>query len=77
MEQAIAAEARTQLRALLDALTPTQRRIVELRLGGLTGQEIADRLGLTLAATKSAQYRAFSRLRDLMQDGQPSRGTKR
>lgn len=78
VEQAIAAEARAQLRTLLDALTPTQRRIVELRLSGLTGQEIADRLGISLAATKSAQYRAFARLRDLMQDHQrPSRGPKR
>jgi RNA polymerase sigma-70 factor (ECF subfamily) len=71
MELAIATEARAQLRHLLDALTPTQRRIVELRLGGLTGQEIADRLGMSLAATKSAQYRAFARLRDAMQRAEP------
>jgi len=78
MEQAIAAEARAQLRTLLAALTPTQHRIVELRLSGLTGQEIADRLGMSLAATKSAQYRAFTRLRDLMQDHhRPSRGPQR
>ncbi len=72
MEQAIAAEARAQLRSLLDGLTPTQRRIVELRLSGLTGQEIADRIGMTLAATKSAQYRAFARLRDAMQRAEPN-----
>ena len=77
MEQAIAAEARAQLRTLLAALTPTQRRIVEVRLGGLAGQEIADRLGMSLAATKSAQYRAFARLRDLMHDQRPSRGPVR
>ncbi len=72
MEQAIAAEARAQLRSLLDGLTPTQRRIVELRLGGLTGQEIADRIGMSLAATKSAQYRDFARLRDAMQRAEPN-----
>lgn len=65
-ERALATEAREELRHLLDALSGQQRRIVELRLAGLSGQEIADELGMSLAAMKSAQYRAFAKIRDLM-----------
>lgn len=62
---------RDQRRALLDAigrLTAEQREVVELRLAGLTGQEIADVLGLSLSAVKSSQFRAFTRLRALLAD---------
>ncbi len=63
---AIAREAHATLMAALDRLTATQRGIVLLRLQGLTGQEIADDLGMTYAAVKSAQYRAFDRLRETL-----------
>lgn len=62
---------RDQLRALLTAmgrLTPEQREVVDLRLAGLTGQEIADVLGLSLPAVKSSQFRAYARLRTLLAD---------
>lgn len=62
-DAAIASEAHATLMAALDTLTTTQRRIVLLRLQGLTGQEIADELRMGYAAMKSAQYRAFGRLR--------------
>jgi len=62
-DEAIASEAQTTLMAALDRLTTTQRKIVLLRLQGLTGQEIADELEMGYAAMKSAQYRAFGRLR--------------
>jgi len=62
-DQAIACEAHETLIAALDTLTTTQRKIVLLRLQGLTGQEIADELEMGYAAMKSAQYRAFRRLR--------------
>lgn len=63
-EQAVANESRATLMAALDTLTGTQRRIVMLRLNGLTGREVADELGMSYAAMKSAQYRAFTRLRE-------------
>jgi RNA polymerase sigma-70 factor (ECF subfamily) len=65
-EQAIVDEDRRRLWELLDLLTPEQRDVLELRLAGLTGQEIADQLGRSLAATKSLQWRAFIRLKHLL-----------
>jgi RNA polymerase sigma-70 factor, ECF subfamily len=48
---------------LLAQLPPEQRQILELRLAGLTGPEIAAALGRSLGAIKIAQVRAFARLR--------------
>ena len=47
------------MRALLAALPPQQARIVELRLAGLTGPEIANVLGCSLAAVKIGQVRGY------------------
>lgn len=66
-EQAIASEQRRVLVAAiatLTELTDGQRRVVELRLAGLIGPEIADTLDLHLSAVKSAQFRAYARLRE-------------
>jgi RNA polymerase sigma-70 factor (ECF subfamily) len=49
--------------ALLGSLPADQRQILELRLVGLTGPEIAAVLGRSLGAVKIAQVRAFARLR--------------
>lgn len=65
-EQAIAADERRQLHALLAHLTGRQRQVTELRLAGLTGAEIGAVLGLTTGAVKAVQFRAYSRLRDLI-----------
>jgi RNA polymerase sigma-70 factor (ECF subfamily) len=77
--QAILNEDRRQLWELLDQLTDEQRAVVELRLAGLTGQEIADQIGRGLAATKSLQWRAFCRLKHLLtlehSNGRQSTGT--
>lgn len=51
---------------MLGQLPETQRAIVELRLAGLRGDEIASALDTTLSAVKSAQYRAYQRLRELL-----------
>ena len=59
---------RRALLAAIARLTPEQREVVELRLAGLTGQEIADVLGLSLSAVKSSQFRAYTRLRALLAD---------
>jgi RNA polymerase sigma-70 factor (ECF subfamily) len=65
---AIAAESARRLRTMLTALPERQRRIVELRLAGLTGIEIASAMGMTHGAVKSAQARAYSTLRGLLRD---------
>lgn len=59
-------EIREERAALLDAiaeLTAEQRQVVELRLAGLTGPEIAEATGRSHAAVKMLQYRAISHLR--------------
>ena len=53
--------------AALDLIPETHRTIVELRLAGLTSAEIAETLGMSRAAVKSAQTRAYARLRDLLE----------
>jgi RNA polymerase sigma-70 factor (ECF subfamily) len=65
-EQVIASDARAQLHGALGQLVPQQREIVLLRLRGHTGKEIADALGMSHEAVKSAQYRAFAKLRELL-----------
>ena len=70
--QAIRAEASARLHAALRDLSADQQRIVRLRLQGLTGPEIADRLGMHPDAVKSAQYRAFGRLRTILHDLGPN-----
>lgn len=64
-ETLIADEADQRVREMLRALPASQRAIVELRLAGLRGDEIAQTLEMTLSAVKSAQYRAYQRLREL------------
>lgn len=59
---------RDALRSALAQLPAEQRRIVELRLSGLNGVEIAAVLGRTHAAVKSSQFRAYARLRELLAD---------
>ncbi len=59
-------EARRSVVELLAHLTPDQRQIVELRLAGLNGNEIADVLGRTRGAIDTAQSRAIARLRDVL-----------
>ena len=63
------AEARSldddELRSLLAQLPDDQARILELRLAGLTGPEIAQVLGKSPTAVKVAQFRAYARLRQL------------
>jgi RNA polymerase sigma-70 factor (ECF subfamily) len=61
--RALESEASRELRALLDVLPADQRRVVELRLAGLTGAEVAAAMGRSLAAVKMLQVRALARLR--------------
>ena len=62
-EVAVAADEHRTLRALLASLPADQRSVVELRLAGLTGAEVALALGRSLGAVKMLQFRAMARLR--------------
>lgn len=60
-----------ELASLLARLTPDQREVIELRLAGLSGQEIADHLGRNLGAIRSMQFRALAQLRRMMSTENP------
>ena len=52
--------------AALGQLTEEQRSIIELRLAGLSANEIATALGKSRNAIDQMQYRAVARLRKLL-----------
>ncbi len=70
-DHAVASDQRRHLAEALARLTADQRNVVELRVAGLTGPEVAAALGLSLGAVKSLQFRAYARLRDLLRDIAP------
>ena len=65
---ALAAEAGASVLDLLPQLPDDQRRVLELRLAGLKGPEIARALGRSHGSIRVAQYRAIARLRSLLAD---------
>lgn len=67
-DQLIAGEDARMLRNLLQRLPERQHRIMELRLAGLAGQEIAEAMEISLSAVKSAQFRAVRTLRRLLDE---------
>lgn len=66
-ELAQAHESHRRVRALLARLPDGQRQIVELRLAGLTGAEIARVLNRTHVAVRVSQLRAYQRLRQILE----------
>jgi RNA polymerase sigma-70 factor (ECF subfamily) len=70
-ELALAADAGRGLREVLPQLPDQQRRVIELRLAGLTGPEIGRVLGCRAKTVDVAQFRAVARLRVLL--GVPAR----
>lgn len=54
------------VRQLLTQLTPEQREVVELRLSGMTGPEIAQILGRSHGSVRALQFRAYQQLRVLL-----------
>ena len=72
-EASLTADRGRSLRAALVHLSPDQRRVVELRLAGLTDHEIAAVLGRSLTATRMVQVRAVARLRELLGVGAEDR----
>ena len=65
-EAVIAADEGRRTRALLARMTPDQRRVLELRLAGLSTAEIGAVLGRRPGAVRAVQFRAAARLRDLL-----------
>lgn len=76
-EQAVAADERRRVNAALARLSDTQRQIVELRLIGLKGHEIAGMLNMSESAVKTAHFRAYARLRDLLAEPYENQGRPR
>jgi RNA polymerase sigma-70 factor (ECF subfamily) len=62
-EVAVAADEHATLAHLLAQLPEGQRRVVELRLAGLSGEEVAYTLGRSRTAVKMLQLRAVRSLR--------------
>jgi RNA polymerase sigma-70 factor (ECF subfamily) len=65
-DQAVLRDELDRLIAILDRIPAGQRQIIELRLAGLSAAEIAAALSLSRPAVKSAQTRAYARLRELL-----------
>lgn len=65
-DHSIAADERRRIDRALTQIPDTQRQIVELRLIGMKGAEIASLLGMSESAVKTAYHRACTRLRDLL-----------
>ena len=61
------------IRSLLSELTLDQREMLELRLSGLDGQEIATVMNLSADAVKMLQFRAMQRLRIAAAAGEKDR----
>lgn len=66
VEQAIDLEQQSVLHTALQALTPEQRPVVELRLAGLSSKEIAEVRDISVNAVKSSQFRAYANLRRIL-----------
>ncbi|MBX3070700.1 MAG: sigma-70 family RNA polymerase sigma factor [Thermomicrobiales bacterium] len=65
-DRAIQRDERARLLAAVDALGTEQRQVVNLRLAGLTGPEIADAMGKSHAAVKMLQHRAVQNLKSIL-----------
>jgi RNA polymerase sigma-70 factor (ECF subfamily) len=65
-ELTVTEERRVSVRQALPWLPEEQRRVVELRLAGLTGPEIALALGRSHESVRTTQRRALARLRTLL-----------
>ncbi len=72
-EIAVQREEQQTLQAAITQLTPDQQEVIQLRLAGLSGPEIADAKGRSPAAVKMLQFRAMQSLRTILRpDDGPS-----
>jgi RNA polymerase sigma-70 factor (ECF subfamily) len=65
-DELLVADSERSVAQLLSHLTPDQREIVELRLAGLNGAEIANVLGRSHGAIRAIQFRAYQKLREFL-----------
>jgi RNA polymerase sigma-70 factor (ECF subfamily) len=70
-EEAVREDERARVRAACLQLTEEQRHVIELRMAGLTGAEIATAMGKSLPAIKMLQVRAIDRLQELLWAAEP------
>ncbi|MGC4192818.1 MAG: sigma-70 family RNA polymerase sigma factor [Thermomicrobiales bacterium] len=75
-EHALLQDESADLRTLLQYLSPDQQRIVELRIAGLTAQEIQDVLGRSRSWVGTTQHRALRRLRGLIEASRMKEGAR-
>lgn len=73
-EAALAREDARTIAALLEVLPGDQREVIELRLAGLTGAEIAESMGRSVSAIKMLQLRAMKRLRSAVEPPSGEKG---
>jgi RNA polymerase sigma-70 factor (ECF subfamily) len=64
-------ESTDAIHQLFGQLSERDRQIVELRLAGLTGLEIAEAMQCSHAVVRTAQHRAFERIRAMLADREP------
>ena len=62
--EAVREELVRQLRARIEELPEESRKVMRLALEGLSGNEIADRLGISIHTVKSQKNRSFKILRE-------------
>ena len=74
---ALASDDQQNLWQLLQGLPQRSREVVELRLSGFTGQEIAAILGISDGAVRQAQSRAIDQLRQIVIDDDTIREVQR
>jgi RNA polymerase sigma-70 factor (ECF subfamily) len=70
-DQIVDRESADAIHQLFDQLSERDRQIVELRLAGLSGVEIAEAMHCSHAVVRTAQHRAFERIRAMLADRQP------
>jgi RNA polymerase sigma-70 factor (ECF subfamily) len=66
-DAALSGETARTVRDLLQALTPDQRAVIELRLAGLTGTESMKLLGISRPVLGARTFRAMNTMRALLQ----------
>jgi RNA polymerase sigma-70 factor (ECF subfamily) len=65
-DMAIELDERDRLSALIRQLPDRERRLLDLRIAGLNDREIADVMGMSHGAVRTAQYRALQKLKGMM-----------
>ncbi len=76
-ELAVDVDERRMLHEVVSKLPGDQRQVVEMRLAGMTGAEIATALGRGLSSVKVLQLRAIPRLRMLLGVGNGAKERER